>query len=138
MGPLSYAGAGGLAIHLEAGPVWSEDSERVAILERQIDSGRLAVTTISTGGQVVTVPVPGQTRDDPTLTWIETRVAVGSGSNAVVVEPARRVGWPVDVESAAILQKAARARQKALDDRKAVDVLVGRLGGTRGCCQKPN
>jgi hypothetical protein len=143
--PVSYAGDPGAPIHLEAGPLWSEDSHSVALLERQVpagvgrgevvpqpQNGQMAVTTISITGEVIRVPVPANTRDDPTLTWIGSRVAVGTGSNALVVDPASRTYLPVDVDSAGIIQRAEAARQKVLDDRHSVEEVLRKLGAREG------
>jgi hypothetical protein len=136
-GAVSYAGARGEPIHLEAGPTWSGDSQWVAVVERQINSGRMAVTTLSIRGQSVTVPVPSDTRDDPTLTWIGDRVAVGSGGSARVIDTARRVYLPLDGDSSAILEEATRARERISDDRRGIEDLLKRLGAREGVA-RPN
>jgi hypothetical protein len=131
-------------MHLEAGPVWSDDSERIAILERELpvgsshgealpqpQEGRMAVTIISTKGLVVTVPVPSSTRDNPSLTWIGNRVAVGSGTGSLVVDPSRRLYSPLDADSAAAVENA-RTANKVRDDGRGIDDELRRLGAREG------
>jgi len=128
-GAASYAGVRGAPIHMEAGPVWSEDSQRVAVLERQIQSGQMAVTTVSIRGEVVTVPVPSDTKDNPSLTWIANRVAVGSGGSALVVDPiSNAYSLPLDRDSSAILEGVAQAGRKARDAERSVSDVQARLG----------
>ncbi|MGD0871642.1 MAG: hypothetical protein ABSB88_18980 [Bryobacteraceae bacterium] len=134
---VSYAGTSKAGIHLEAGPVWSEDSQWVAIVERQIDSDRIAVTTLSIRGQVVTVQVPSDMRDDPTLTWIGDRVALGSGRSALVVDTARRAYLPLDSDTSAILKEATRTRQRISDDQQGIEDALKRLGAREGVA-RPN
>jgi hypothetical protein len=136
-GTLSYAGVRGAPIHLEAGPVWSEDSQRVAILERRLQSGQIALTTISIRGEVMTVPVPSYTKDDASLTWMGIRVAVGLGGTALVVDPTRSVYMPLDPESSVILERVAHTSQSIRDDQQSMEDVVKKLGGREGVA-RPN
>ena len=136
-GGVSYAGVGGVPVHVEAGPVWSGDSLRVAVLERQVQSGQMAVTTISTQGAVVTVPVPSETRVNPLLTWIGNRVALGSGSGALVVDPTGKAYSLVLDRDSSILDEAAQAGREIRDAKRSVLDVQIRLGA-REAVAKPN
>jgi hypothetical protein len=137
-GAVSYAGARGTPIHIEAGPVWSEDSQQVAVLERQLRSGQAAITTVSIRGEVVTVPVPSDTKDDPSLTWIANRVAVGSGGGALVVDPTGNAySLLLDRDSSAILEGVAQAGRKTRDTEQSVLDVQIRLGA-REAVARPN
>ena len=142
---ISYRGATSRGMHIEAGPVWSEDSQRIAILEREMPDmdgpyenplqpryGQMSLTTISVRGERVTVPVPYSTRDNPALTWVGTRVAVGSGDGALIVDPATKTFAPLDAASAAAAQTTVRSAQKASEDRRRIQDVLTRLGAREG------
>ena len=148
--PVSYAGAPGDPIHLEAGPVWSADSQWVAVLERRVSAevgrgevpsqpqmGPISLTTISIRGEVRKAPVPSSAKDDPMLTWISGRVAIGHDSKGIVVDPASGTYAPVDVDSAAVLRDASDARQKVRECRDDVNRVLKVLGAREGVA-KPN
>jgi hypothetical protein len=129
---ITYGGADELGMHVETGPLWSDDSQRIAILERQLSSGKITVTTLSVRGEVLRVNVPASARDDPSLTWIGIRVAAGSGTNAVVVDPASGTYSPLDADSSVALEEVAQARQRARDERLAVTDIVKKAGAREG------
>jgi hypothetical protein len=134
---VSYAGAPGLPLHVESGPVWSGDSRRVAILERQLGSGRMALTILSASGGVATVPVPDSARESSSLAWLDGRVAVGAGPAALVVDPSSGTCAGLDSESSRALEEVAAAGQTDRDNRRVVEEVLRRLGAREGVA-RPN
>jgi hypothetical protein len=90
---VSYGGEGDSEIYIIAGPVWSSDSRNVAIIEKRKGTGELACTVVSVLGRVNRVPLKGLVFDAPSLRWGGSRIMIGDGADAILVDPnLKRVG----------------------------------------------
>jgi hypothetical protein len=103
----------------------------------QPQNGQMILAVLSVRGEVIKVPVPGYTKDDPTLTWVGQLVAVGSGGKTLIVNPASGTYSPIDIESEAAIRAARTRGQNLADDRKNVGDIVRRLGANEGTA-RPN
>jgi hypothetical protein len=85
LGGVAYRG-GGFPIKVLAGPMWLTDSSAVGVVEKRLASGETAVTLLSVGGVVRTVPVPEAVADHPSLVALGSAVVVGEGPDRLLID----------------------------------------------------
>ncbi|HLK21886.1 MAG TPA: hypothetical protein VKT81_23220, partial [Bryobacteraceae bacterium] len=106
-----------------AGPVWSQDSSQIAVLEKQVDSGELAVTTVSTAGQIDRVPVPQNFGENASLTFIAHNVAIRSAARSLLADTRQKTVGALAGEVATILAQADQDRQKSDQAKERIKAL---------------
>ena len=115
-----------------SGPVWSHDSSAVAVLEKRIDSGALALTTVSTKGRTATVRVPRHLQEDASLTFVESNVVVRSTGGSLLVDPPGKTVGPVPDDIRRIPEQADQLRQRTAESRKNLERVLRRLEAREG------
>jgi Tol biopolymer transport system component len=125
-----YSG-GDAGIRVISGPIWSEDSGRVAFIEKQRDSGEVAVTTISTGRNVDRVPVPADGLEHPKLMWVDSKLVIKDGA-AFLIDSRLRTVTPVTPSVSARIESIKRSERQKLDLNNSTEEIVAEFGGREG------
>ena len=119
-------------IHIPISPVWSSDSQHIAVLEKRAATGETAVVIIGLDRGTTRIAVPASMLEDPEIDWTGSMIVVGRGANAIQVDPMTKSITPVTSNTVDDLKRRA-AKQSALAAiRKRVDDVVLRLGAREG------
>jgi hypothetical protein len=124
-GKVAYGGTGKLRIRV--GPIWSDDSRSVAVLEEA--PGSSAVTILWLEGRADKVPITAEALGSRYLRWAGEYIVVGSGSYRLAIDRRTRQTMPLSAEIARKLERAAEGKSKSSSDAQEV---VRRLGGKEG------
>lgn len=119
-------------ILVSAGPVWAQDSTQIAVLEKQLDSGELAITTVSTTGQIDRVPIPQSFGEKPELALIDHKVVIRSATRSLIVDTRQKTVGALTGDIATTLAQADQDRQKSDQARERIKGLVKRLDAREG------
>ena len=116
-----------------AGPVWSPDSQMVALLEKRKIGDEAAVTIVSLTGAFTRVPVSLSILESPSLAWVGMKVVAGRrGVDELQIDSVtKRIGAATaDITDELDRRKAAADSLEAR--HKRIQSLVEKLGGRVG------
>jgi hypothetical protein len=136
-------------IFVLAGPVWSPDSQHIAVIEKKASDQQVAVVILTPTnkpgrgqqGSVRRVWIPPSTVEETLrgrpwapLRWIGTKVVAGRGTRAIAVDSASANAQFTRIVPEDLVQLTALEREEsdATSARKNLEDLVKRLGGRGG------
>jgi hypothetical protein len=122
-------GGGAADIFVLAGPVWSPDSQNIAVIEKRAHSGQAAVIILSLAGVATRIPVSSAILAHPALAWRKQGIIAGSGSRSIRIDPATRNVYPATPVDLAETRRLAVQRQQADALKTTADAAVERVGG---------
>jgi hypothetical protein len=114
---------------IPAGPAWSPDSQKVAVLEKDASTGEAAVTILLLDGTITRVPVPASILEHPAITWLGARVVAGEGADSVQVDSVTKRLGPVTFDVADEVTRTATERRQKKATQDQIDAVVKKLGG---------
>ena len=117
--------------------VWSPDSKGVAFLEQQVELKQVGLSVLSVSGQVVTVRLPDLAAGHQPIEWLDTKVVVGEGPGRLLVDPQARTVIALPNQMEPRIERVHQAVAKEVEAKKAMEVLVHKLGGTEGVTWHP-
>ncbi len=135
-GPLaSYSGTSHSresGIFVLAGPAWSPDSRRAAVIEKRSTDQQLSVTILSLAGDVRRVRVASGLSEHPTISWFGSKIVAGEGIDAVAIDPVEERLETVPFEVSDELAHRVRVREEGKVSREKLEAVVRKLGGRDG------
>ena len=127
----AYRG-GGDRIQVVVGPIWSEDSQEVAFIEKKVSSGEVVLTVVSLTGHFDRTPIPAEMLEDPLVTWVGSQVAIGARSHPVLVDHAlKRMGEPTP-EALSRIERVRQTEREAEERRAGYRKILQQLGAREG------
>ena len=134
---LAYPPEGITDMVLVSDLVWSPDSKRVAFLEQQVELKQVGLSVLSVSGQVVTVRLPDVGAGHQPVEWLDTKVIVGEGPGRLLVDPQAKTIIGLLNQMDPRIERIHQAVAKEVEAKKAMEVLVLKLGGTEGVTWHP-
>jgi hypothetical protein len=117
-------------VFIPAGPAWSPDSKKLAVLERDAASGEAAIRILLlVDGSTTRIPVPVSILEHPAIAWVGTRVVAGEGPDLVQVDSVTKRLGPVTFDTADELTRMATGRRQKKATQDQIDAVVKKLGG---------
>lgn len=113
-------------------PVWSPDSQKIALIEREYTTGNVSAVVLSLTGAVVRIRVTREVAEHPAVTWVGDAVVVGE-RGILQIDPGSKFSSTRLSLDAANALKASKIRQTDAERKtKRIEELVNRLGGREG------
>jgi hypothetical protein len=127
-----YTGPRPGGVKILAGPVWSEDSARISVIERSNSTGAVALSILSLDGHVERTFVAENLPASLPLSWAGQVLIVGSGDQARSFDPSSKMIGAVSPEIAAVLRGRWEAASRVGLDKARIQKIVQALGGQEG------
>jgi hypothetical protein len=126
---LVYRGPGDV-LNVVTGPVWSDDSRRVAFVHKNARTGEAALAFLSIDGKSGRVPLPGHFGKGASLTWLGDDVAVRDETEMLAVSQRKKTTVRAAAAMVAKIEHAKSAERRKQESLRSLATLRQKFGAT--------
>jgi hypothetical protein len=121
--PAHYTGPDKGVFRVVAGPIWSEDSKRVALIEKMLTTDEAVLGFLSVDGRSDRVPLPSHFDSTATLTWLGDNLAVRDDTEMLVVNYRQKRLVRANAELVTKVEAQLQAKKQKAESHRALNQL---------------
>ena len=120
-----------------AGPEWSADSQKIALIEKEATTGEVSLVILTLTGDVTRIAVTISMSENAAVMWDGDKVVVSNGHDSIVVASRTKYITAANSTQKKMLQRASSKRHDASSKAKLVQQVVRDLHGRDGVALNP-